>query len=134
MSDVKFLPFDTEATSDEDLIANYKNNLSNHDDCKIRCARSEITLKYYFYNIHKTKKMLKAQKLTIFKMQEMTLELVLLLLLTENTSAMLSTLGKTTTRGLTTFDFHLVWRQYLYIILYVGKISLNSSRKDKKEL
>ena len=33
--------------------------------------------------------MLKAQKLIIFKMQEMTLELVLLLLLTENTSAML---------------------------------------------
>ena len=52
--------------------------------------------------------MLKAQKLTIFKMQEMTLEMVLLLLLTENTSAMLSTLGKTTTLGLTTFDFHLV--------------------------
>jgi hypothetical protein len=43
---------------------------------------------------------------------------------------MLSTLGKTTTLGLTTFDFHLVWRQYLYIILHVGKISLNSSRKD----
>ena len=45
--------------------------------------------------------MLEAQKIIIFKMQEMTLELVLLLLLTENTSSMLSTVGKTTILGLT---------------------------------